>query len=223
MALGKKAMANNDNSKLLVLRIRNSRIDPETKKEINLVPNLFEISEKVGNQWTVRPDMESAVAGDLTNVVLGEGEYEGRKYPTAKIYIKDKEENETYLLDLRFGGLTRNLFNSLVALESFNGVRISLYKRPDKKDGKEYPAVSVWQNNTLIKGESWDQWPKPQDIVHKGVVIQRDWSEVNEYFVNKLKELSARLGNKSTEAAPTEAPPPAPVENSVDDGEGVPF
>jgi len=72
MALGKN---NQDNGKLLVLRIQNKTTDLKTGVETPLSPHQFEISEKIDGKWTVRPELESRVSGNLSKIQIEEKEY----------------------------------------------------------------------------------------------------------------------------------------------------
>jgi hypothetical protein len=165
MALGKN---NQDNGKLLVLRIQNKTTDLKTGVETPLSPHQFEISEKIDGKWTVRPELESRVSGNLSKIQIEEKEYEGNPYKAFKFYLNDSETNETYLLDLRSTMVSRNLFNSLLALETFDGLQISLYNKTSKKDGKDYTNVSLWQGENMVKGKfSLDELPKPEEIKNK--------------------------------------------------------
>jgi hypothetical protein len=196
MALGKTN--NQDNGKLLVLRIQNKTTDPKTGVETPLSPYQFEISEKIDGRWTVRPELESRVSGHLSKIQIEDKEYEGNPYKAFKFYLNDPDSNETYLLDLRSTMVSRNLFNSLLALESFDNLQVSLYNKTSKKDNKDYTNVSLWQGENMVKGKySLDELPKPEEIKNKqGKLLMRKYDELDEFFAKHLTELNKKISGK---------------------------
>lgn len=191
MALGKS----NDqlNGKLYVLRIKNNIKDKETGKEIPLLPHQFEVSEKIDGKWVVSPNLETRVSGDLVKIEVEDKEYEGNPYKAFKFFLRDGDE--TYLLDLRSTMVSRNLFNSILALNKFEQVQISLYSKKSKKDEKEYTNISLWQDGVMVKGKfSLDEIPKPEEVKNKqGKIILRQYGEVDEFFAKNLIALSKQI------------------------------
>lgn len=201
MSLGKKS--NLPEGELMYLRIKTKDQDD---KEV--IPAVFTVSKKnqESNKWETVPKTESAVSGDLFRIDLGKGVYQEKEYKTVKIYLRDNKENEIYILDLRYNLLSRNLFNSLVNLTSFNGVSISLYKtkgkKPENKD-KEFSAIAIWQGDAIVKGKfRSEELPKPEEVKNsKGVVLQRDFSALDDFLEVQLKELKAKLENTKAPVA----------------------
>lgn len=191
MALG-NLPKNQSTRKLLILKLKS-----KDENDKALIPNLFQVSEKnADGKWTSRPELQPRVSGNLTRVELGEGEYQGKKYGTVKLYLEDAEADELYLLDLRFNQLSRNLFNSLVSLTSFNDVAISNYCTKSKKDNKDYANISLWQAGKMVKGKTdFSALPQPEVIKHPktGVVISRDFSEVDAFYKPQLEDLANRV------------------------------
>lgn len=196
MALG-NSPKNQSTRKLLILKLKSK--DENGKA---LVPNMFQVSEKgADGKWAPRSELQPRVSGNLTRLELGEGEYQGTKYGTVKLYLDDPEADETYLLDLRYNQLSRNLFNSLVALKSFNDLSISNYSTKSKKDNKEYANISLWQGDKMVKGKTdFAALPQPEVIKHPKTqaVISRDFSEVDNFFKPQLEELSTRVSAANT-------------------------
>lgn len=188
MALGNTNQQSN--RKLLILKLKS-----KDENDVSLVPNMFQISEKVGDKWVARPELEARVSGNLTKVELGEGEWNKKKYGTVKLFLEDAATDELYLLDLRYNSLSRNLFNSLSALESFDNLSVSNYKSKSKKDDKEYANISLWQGDKMVKGKvALDALPKPEVITNKaGEVIQRDYAEVDTFYKTQLEALVPRV------------------------------
>ena len=191
MALGTNT-PKSDN-KLFILKLKS-----KDENGVAMVPNKFSVSEKLDDKWTPRPELEAAVSGNLVKIELGEGEYQGKKYDTAKFYLEDSEAKEMYLLDLRYNLLSRNLFNSLINLTTFDGVRVSNYKSKSKKDGKEWAAISLWQGDNMVRGKyAFEVIPKPDEIKNRaGEVVQRDFAEVDGFYREQLKELAMRVNLK---------------------------
>jgi hypothetical protein len=225
MAYGKKTGGNSD-YKLLVFRLKN-----KDENSVDLVPNLFQVSEKVNDEWVAKKEMVSNVSGNLTKLELDTKEYKGEPYKVVKLFLQDEESKETYLIDLRYGRLTRNLFNSFLALESFNNLEISNYAKESKSDGKTYPTISLWQRaagaekGTLIKGKfDLKEIPPAEEVKDKkGKVIKRDYAEVDDFFEKHLKEFSEKIGkNKTTKPAATSKKVQKDTDNEAGDDD-IPF
>ena len=152
----------NADGKLHVLRLK-------TKDAANKpISPIFEISQKNdAGKWTV-VDTTTFVSGDLVKIELKEKEWENEKYNIVNIYLKD--EKDLYLIDLRLNMLSRSLFNQLFSLKTFSGLSISTYTAKSKKDNtKEYPAISLRQNDELIHWKyGLDELPKPTSVTFKG-------------------------------------------------------
>lgn len=190
-----------------------SRVNPETNKieqtdekfsEINSV-SLFSIQFK---------EREARGGGINKHVVL---------------YLRDKESNETYSLDLTYRIATRSLFNSLLSLKSNEGLSISIYRSK-----KGYESFYLTQNAVKVgwKFENREDLPEAEVIKdRKGTVIKTDYGAVDDFFEAELKALVAALGlgqkqatsssteqtaaeqgsGESEQSEPAPAPPPAPA------------
>lgn len=196
MALG-NTNQNQSTRKLLILKLKSKDANDQP-----IVPNMFQVSEKgEDGKWTARPELQARVSGNLVRVELGEGEYQKKKYGTVKLYLEDPAADEMYLLDLRYNQLSRNLFNSLANLTSFNDLSISNYSTKSKKDGKEYANISLWQGKNMVKGKTeFTAIPQPELIKHPktGEVISRDFADVDNYFKPQLEELAMRVSVSQT-------------------------
>ena len=118
----------------------------------------------------------------------------------------------------------RNLYNSLLNLETFENVSFSLYKVKGKKEtnkDKEYSAISVWQNDNLIKGKfKNDELPKPEVITNKaGVILSRDYTDLDNFLESHLAELAKRVANPAKAVKSVENN----TSNSPENDENVPF
>jgi hypothetical protein len=224
--------------KLLVIRIDTK--EKKGDKEVPIVPARFSISHKVEDKWEKLPQAEQTISNiNLFKLDLEEKEWEGDKYKIVKMYCRDEEANEIYLFDLRYTFLTRNLYNSLLSLEKFDNLSISLYKVKGKKDtnkDKEYSAISVWQNDSLVKGKfKNEELPKVEPIVTKsGVRKGTDTSELDQFFETELSELALKLEAAKqnadtpestvakTTSKKTQKPKEGDVEQEVEDKD-IPF
>lgn len=191
MALGNKQ--NNSNNKLLILKLKTA--DAEKKP----VPVHFEITEKVDDKWTVTGE-DKDVSGTLTKIELYEREWEGVVTPLVKIFLEDSEAQECYLLDLRYNMLSRNLFNNLLSLQSFENLKISLYDR--KKEDKTYPAVSVRQNDALVNWKFEIKDLPPVEKVKVGKKEVTNFDNLNDFFIAELTKLAEKV--KGSEAPKAE-------------------
>lgn len=232
MSLGKKNQGNSNN-KLYVLRLKRKAINKETGKEEDIFPNAFEISEKnADGKWVAREKLETNVSGDLVRIDLGTGEWQGQEYKTAKLFLEDSESQETFLLDLRSTQLSRSLFNSLIALQTFDNLEVSNYSTVSKKNGETYANISLWQapvkdgKGVLVKGVvPLDKIPKPEEIKDKkGVVQKRIYDDVDTFWWNHLAELSKRLekARKGSSGTKPTNPQKEPADNEPSKGTDVP-
>lgn len=192
----------NDNSKLFILKIKTQ--DAEKHK----IDPCFQISEKnkETGKWATTGTVTS-VSGDLTRLEIKEHEYLGEKYNSISAYLKDNDTQEMYLLDLRMNLLSRSLCNSFLGLTDYTGLKISLYT--NKKNG--YPAISVRSHGELAHwAYALTDVPTVDEIKDKkGNVVKRDYSDLDNFYIEKLRELSARLN--SHESAPAK-PATKPVQ-----------
>lgn len=181
-----------NNGKLFVLKPKTHDID---KKKLD--HPVFEVSEKnEQNKWTVTNTVPS-VSGRLSKLEIKEWDWEGEKNYTASLLIKDDEAAESYLVDFKVGNMmNRAIINSLLNINTEESIKIGLYTSK-----KGYPSGSVRQGENLIDWKfGFEDQPKPEEITFKGKV-QRDYTEVDRFFVEKLKELAARINGAPAPAA----------------------
>ncbi len=227
MAFGKRNSG--IGGKLLVFRLKS-----KDSAEVPLVPNKFQISIPPavdGGEWTVKPEYEEEFEGDLIKVDFDEGEYEKKKYDIIRLYFKDSAGEYTYLFDGRLSSVSRSLYLALCNLQTFDGVRISLYAKPDA-EGKQWTNVSVWQGDTMIKSAlDWKTLPKAEITKNKkGEIINRDYTDLDDLVKAELAKLGERVeaaqkGGKKTAKAPKapESTPEPEAENPDNSSDEVPF
>lgn len=198
---------NQSNNKLFILKIKTK--DAEKKD----IPPVFAISEKVDDKWQQTKENKD-VCGDLVKIETEKREWEGNEYDTIKVYLEDKEVQETYLLDLRQNLLSRNIFNTLLGLKDYSNVSISLYE--NKKGDKTYPAVSVKQAGARTEWKfKLEDLPKIKKVkVGKKEVT--DSTELDQFFIEKLNELGEALKKQP-------APKTVEVEDENGNKQDIPF
>jgi hypothetical protein len=190
MARGSKSNNNNDDSKLFIFKIK---ITDENKKKLDAP--IFEVREKSPQgQWIIS-GTENSFAGDLSRAEVKVGEFEGQPTYNISLYFKDKTANETYLLDLKLNMLTRGLLNSLLNVKEFEDIKISLYQG---KNG--YPAVAIRAHGELVKWKySLDEMPPVESVTFKGRKMN-DYSQIDEFFIAKIKELGSKLSGSAVQS-----------------------
>jgi hypothetical protein len=180
MALTKNEKQNSGN--LVVLK----PVDRDAEKH-DLAQPYFSVTRKVDGKWVKDPETYSVVSGTLSKVDLEHSEYQGDINKSAKLYLKDG--NDTYLLDLRYSVATRSLFNNVLGLKTYDNVKISIYRN---KDG--YTAYFVQQNDEKSPWKyNKDDLPKVNKVRFQGK-DRSDYSDLDEFYEQKLIELSKALG-----------------------------
>ena len=216
MALGTNQYSS---GKLFVLKLRTKDND---KKD---VPPYFEVSAKneETGKYTVVNQVKD-VTGDLVDIQLNEREWEDQTYHEVKLFLADEKTQEKYMVDLRLNLLSRNIFNTLLALETFENLQFDLYQRK-AENGKVYPAVSVKQNGERTNWKyTLDEVPKIETAV-VGKKKVTDSTALDEFYVQKLTELKAKVTAASkavkktaptkTEQVTQEGSPAVPVKKAA--------
>lgn len=186
MSLGNDNQQNN--GKLYILKIKNK------DKEGKPTPAFFEVSEKFDGKWQATSQTHR-VGGNLTKIAFDKGEWNEQEYHIVKLTLNDPEKEENYLLDLRMNLLARSLYNSLLSLESFNDLSISLWQ--SKKEDKTYDAVSVKQLEERVNWKyKLSDLPeiKTHKIAGKKII---DTEELDTFYLNDLANLAINVGNAS--------------------------
>lgn len=175
----------NNNGTLYVLKVK---VTDENKKKLD--HPVFEVKTKnETGQWVITNTVPS-VSGRVSKLDIKENDWEGEKYYTASLLLKDDEVEESYLVDLKVANMmNRSIFNSLLNIDVSLPIKLGLYTSK-----KGYPTGSVRQGENLIDWKfSLQDQPKAEEIQFKGKVM-RDYSAVDKFFVDKLREFSASLG-----------------------------
>lgn len=200
MALGHQNK--NSTNPLIVLKFTDK--DKDKKK----VPPHFAVFRKnADGKYVNEGEKHTRVSGNLYRLDIKENEWQGDKYHTVAVFLKDGEE--AYSLDFRFTIASRGLFNTLLSLESFDNISITTY---EGKNG--YPAIGVWQNDKMVKWKfKLDELPAPETVKFKGKEMN-DYTKVDDFFVKELSVLAGKLGAGKKTRKQTEATP-APEEETL--------
>lgn len=190
---------NLNSGKLMVLKVQTHDLD---KKKLD--HPIFKVLEKnEQGQWTETGSVPS-VAGRLAKLDVKSFNWEGEDFYTASLLIKDDAAEESYLVDFKVGNLmNKSILNSLLNIDVQKDIKVSLYT---SKTG--FPSGSVRQGEEMVRWRfDKTELPEIQETTFKGRVM-RDYSLVDKFFVDKLKEFGASLGSapatnstKSTPAA----------------------
>lgn len=212
MALGN---TNNPDSKLIILtpKVKDAN-DNKTKP-------YFSIADKVNGEWVTRPETTDRFSGTLEKFSIRSKEFkkDGKVVGDMKfldVFITDGDER--YLASFSFKISTRGLMNRLLNLKSQENVQISFWQ-----DDRGYEVLTLRQNDEVVKGKySKEEIPVPTEVKIRGQV-QRDYYEVDQFFIDKINEFSFKSVAKKEKAAP--APKKAPVEapTEQEESDDIPF
>ena len=190
---------NQNTGKLMVLKVVTHDID---KKKLD--HPIFKVLEKNEQSQWVETGSVPSVAGRLSKLDVKSFNWEGDDFYTASLLIKDDEAEESYLVDFKVGNLmNKSILNSLLNIDVQKDVKIGLYT---SKAG--FPSGAVRQGEDMVRWRfDKTELPEIQETTFKGRVM-RDYSLVDKFFVDKLKEFGARLHDQApaTKPAGTSAP-----------------
>lgn len=195
-----------------------------TKVDKKAVDPYFSFKQKVGDKYE-EVNKSTAFSGNLEKVETYEREWEGVKSTNVKITVVDGDEK--YIADFAFSILSRSVFNTLLGLESYEGLKFTIYltKPNAAKGGARYPQISIWQGEQLCKWKyAIEDLPPTKKVRVRGTDMM-DTEEVDLFFVKALNEkFSGKNAVKADKkpSAKKESAKPAPNDEETDDS-GVPF
>ncbi len=153
----------------------------------------FRISRVIDSKIEKTDETYEVLSGNLYKVNFKDKVFRNQTTPTVDLIFKDNTQgsDETYCLNLTYRNSTRSLFNSLAGLEDFDDLEVSVYNNK-----KGYETFSLRQNGEKTNWKyELDELP-----VIKKVTINRkeesDFSEINTFFENELKEIQKFLAEK---------------------------
>lgn len=191
MALGN---INNPDSKLIILtpKVKDAN-DNKTKP-------YFSIADKVNGEWVTRPETTDRFSGTLEKFSIRSKEFKKDGKVVGKMNFLDvfiTDGNERYLASFSFKISTRGLMNRLLNLQSQENVQISFWQ-----DDRGYEVLTLRQNDEVVKGKySKEEIPVPTEVKIRGQV-ERDYYEVDQFFIDKINEFSFKNTAKKEKSAP---------------------
>lgn len=214
MALGN---TNNPDSKLIILTPKIKDADDNKTKPY------FSIADKVNGEWVTRPETTDRFSGTLEKFAIRSKEFkkDGKVVGDMKfldVFISDGDER--YLASFSFKISTRGLMNRLLNLTSPENVQISFWQ-----DDRGYEVLTLRQNDEVVKGKySKEEIPVPTEVKIRGQV-QRDYYEVDQFFIDKINEFSFKTAVKASKPTAVPAQKKAPVEapTEASDSDDIPF
>jgi hypothetical protein len=194
---------------------------------------VFKLTEKQGDKYpeltpkqllelTGKDEHPVEVSGNLVELTVREGEYEGSPVRSFKLALDDSitinnepKKVRTYV-DFGLGSMNgRTAANLLLNLKEFEDVRVSSWASFDKTKNKSYSKISVRQGTSedtikwkydMLKADGGV--PAPREFVGKGGKTERDFTEQEIFFFEKLKEF-AKVVEEAAKKAPKAAAPKA--------------
>ena len=192
MALGKQ----NDNytqGNLLILR----PITQDVNKQA--IPATFQVEKKVDGDYVVQDETVSSVTGDLFRLETYVNDWVDDKTKKKmvskgfKVFMKDEEANEAYIVDCRLNNLTRGLLNKLLGLDTTKNVTLSVFRG---KTGFNNSSVKVGEERVSWKFDPKTELPEPILIKHPVTdeILSRDPSKLDEFLLNAANEFALSHG-----------------------------
>lgn len=176
----------------------------EDGKNVKVDPH-FEIS-RVGADGKIALSTETCteVSGSIIRVDFKNREWNNQINKHAIFYVKDG--NDTYHIDFTYRLASRSLFNAILSLTSADNLSIGIYESK-----KGYETFSLRQNDEIIKWKyTLEEQPQAEEITNKaGTKKITDFSEVDQFFEDVLREWVDNLGIATDKAKETEEKAPA--------------
>lgn len=129
-------------------------------------------------------------------------EYEGKDRDVFILHLVD-EQWDKYKLSSSYTQLSRWMLNTLLSMNDYQNINISLYVKPSVgKDWKEYIncRASVWKNGELQKRKYMPaDLPKPEKITNsKWEFVSNDYGDVDAFWMSKIEEIDKIAKNVAT-------------------------
>ena len=205
---------------------------------------IFKLSEKQGDKYPeLTPEQLKAltgaethpteISGNLIDITVREGEYEGSPVRSFKLVLQDGDTRN--YVDFGLGSMNgRTAANLVLNLKAFEDVQISSWSSFDKAKNKSFSKISVRQGSSTetIKWKYDGKTegcplPAPREFAGKGGKTERDFTEQEIFFYQELEKFAevvkaaAKNAPKNeqkqavNETSTTEAP--APTEDHSED------
>lgn len=209
-------------------------------KTKDLPEPVFEVKRKEGDELVTVDTGVRFVEGNLIDIQNKEFKHGKKTIKSVSAVFQDTKggKNEVYFVGIPHTYLGRNILNSLIALRSFEGVQIGVYKskpRPDLKNPavmrEGFASSAVRQNGQLVYGKFKNEELPPIPKVQVGEETFGDSTKITEFFTTQVAELAkavkgAAPGYADVPAAATSSATPegaADPEAAVEVDEPLPF
>ena len=195
-------------------------LKPKNKNEEGKqVKPYFQISRKgEDGKFVVSPDTSiSSVTGTLQNIKFKEGVWKEEPYNIIQVFVRDQEE--LYLIDLRFGSGVRGLLNAILSLDSTNDIEISVYE--NKKGNTAYSLTQggnrVDWYYTKDSAPTVGEVPKAREYQGKGGKTEYALTAVDQFYIEKVKAHAEIIcgGSSNSQHEETEIPRQEQEEDEV--------
>lgn len=159
-------------------------------KTKDLPAPVFEVKKKgEDGKYAVLPKTASRVSGNLIDARLKEGEHNGETIKSLNLTLQDGDD--VYFVSVGYTFLGRNLFNSLLALKTYDDIEIGLYQskpKPGAPDKRGFPSVCLRQHNEMVKGifDPKKDLPPIPKVKLKGKDVS-DTGAIDLFFEERLK------------------------------------
>ena len=132
-----------------------------------------------------------------------------------RVTLKDEELKEVYSCEFGFSMMTRSFFNSLLNLNTFNNLKVGIYR-----DKNGYDKLSLRQDDEMVKWKfQMTEIPEIETMLFKGKEL-KDYDKVDTFFLSKLQE---KFGQTITENNVKNENQKKHIENTIEENEEVPF
>ncbi len=187
-------------------------------KTKDLPEPVFEVKQKQGEDLVVVDTGVRFVEGNLIDIQNKEFKHGKKTIKSVSAVFQDtsKGKNEVYFVGIPHTYLGRNILNSLLALKTFGGIQIGVYKskpRPDLKNPgvmrEGFASSAVRQNGQLVYGKFKNEELPKIPKVQVGEETFGDSTEITAFFTAQVGELAKAVKT----AAPAYADVPATNES----------
>ena len=158
-------------------------------KTKDLPSPLFDVKKKVGDEYVPQKETATRVSGTLISASPRENTHQGKVIKSINLTLQDGDD--VYFVSVGYTYIGRNLFNSLLALKTFDDIEIGLYQskpKPDAKIKTGFASVALRQHGELVRGpfDPKKDLPPIKKIVLNGATVS-DTTDVDAFFDGKMK------------------------------------
>lgn len=160
------------------------------------------------------------VSGTLTRVFPKDSVFiqDGKEKKVKMVDVEIKDGDDTYVLSLNYRRATRDLFNKLITLESFDNIKIS-YTR----NKKSFDTMYLDQNGQSVRDGflTYDEMKaKTTKYLDGNDEEQTNYNELNKFLQGKLEELNVEITGVATAAS---SPEKEGAKAEVEEDDSLPF